>query len=215
MVNLDLTKELKDIYRSSAKKVKLVNVPEMGFLMVDGKGGPKTPRFTDAVETLCSLSYRLRLMVKQGRTAVTYKVMPLEGLWWGLEPLFNPVDQDSLHWTLMMMQPDFVTQELFFEAREELAVKKRLTVLNDVRLERYAEGLSAQTLYVGNLVEAGPTVSAISQFVHERGYVPCGKHHEIYLGDHRRTAVEKRRTIIRQPVKSKNRSIGSTLPQYP
>ncbi|EEG77399.1 GyrI-like domain-containing protein [Dethiobacter alkaliphilus] len=204
MVKLDLTKELKELYRPSAKKVKLVNVPRMGFLMIDGEGDPNTaPRFRQAVKALYSLSHRLRFMVKQGRAAVDYKVMPLEGLWQTRDgaPL-DPQNRDAFQWTLMIMQPDFVTPELFLEAREAVA-KKKVPLLEDVRLDRYAEGLSAQILHIGFNSGKATVVDTIYRFAQEQGYEPTGCHHEIYLGDHRRTASEKRKTVIRYKVRKK------------
>lgn len=202
MVKLDLVKELKDYYSSSVKHVVLVNVPEMQFLMVDGKGDPNTSReFQAAIEALYSLSYTLKFMVKKGRTAIDFKVMPLEGLWWVNDmATFSVEAKEDWSWTLMIMQPELVTQDLYKEALEQVKKKKENALLTQVRLENYHEGMSVQTLHIGPFSEEGPTVARLHQFASDQGYTLRDKHHEIYLSDPRRSAPEKWRTIIRQPV---------------
>jgi hypothetical protein len=114
MEKMDLKKTLKHLYQPSAKEIVRVDVPEMNFLMVDGKGDPNTSQaFADAVEVLFSLSYTLKFMIKKGQLAIDYGVLPLEGLWWADDmSAFTDGDKDRWKWTAMIMQPDFVSKEM-------------------------------------------------------------------------------------------------------
>jgi len=204
MEKTDFKKELKDLYNSSAKEVVIVDVPQMNFLMIDGAGNPNTSQeFKDAIETLYAVSYTIKFMLKK-ENSVDYVVMPLEGLWWaddmaafGLEGMNN----DRWKWTLMIMQPEYVTKDIFGKALEEVKKKKNLPFLSKIRLENLHEGLSAQILYVGHYDAEHTTIEKIHAFIKEKGYKFSGKHHEIYLSDPRKTAPEKLKTIIRQPIK--------------
>jgi hypothetical protein len=204
MEKLDLKKDQKHLYAPSAKAVALVDVPPMNFLLADGSGDPNTgPAFHEAVEALYGLAYTLKFMVKKGQ-GIDYAVLPLEGLWWAEDMgAFAPetMDKSRWLWTLMIRQPEQVTPGLFEQAREQVQKKKALPYLDQVRWENYAEGPSAQILHVGPFSEETATIQKIQAFMKEQGYDFNGKHHEIYLSDPRRTAPEKLRTIIRQPVK--------------
>jgi hypothetical protein len=121
MEKIDYTKQLKHLYAPSAKKVEIVDVPEMNFLMIDGEGNPNTAQaFKDAVEALFSLSYTLKFMIKKGEMAVDYGVLPLQALWWSDDPsAFTTGNKDAWKWTVMIMQPDFVTPALVEVATKE------------------------------------------------------------------------------------------------
>ena len=202
MVKIDLTKELKDFYGASAKNIMVIDVPPMNFLMIDGKGDPShSEQFHQAVEGLYSLSYTLKFMVKKGRAAVDYKVMPLEGLRRAEDmSVFTAGERHAWQSTLMIMQPEFVTPQLFEEALEQVTKKKNIPSLSGIRLESYLEGLAVQTLHLGPYSEEGPTIERLHSYAEENGYQLRGRHHEIYLGDPRRAAPEKLKTIIRQPI---------------
>jgi hypothetical protein len=204
MKKIDLKKDQKNLYAPSAKEVALVEVPDMNFLMADGFGDPNTsPDFQAAVEALYSLSYTLKFMVKKGQ-GIDYAVLPLEGLWWAEDMgAFAPasMDKNRWQWTLMIRQPEQVTPVLFDQALEQVKKKKPLPYLSRVRWENLLEGLSAQILYVGPFAEEHTTIQRIHAFVRDHGHRLAGKHHEIYLSDPRKTAPEKLKTIIRQPVK--------------
>jgi hypothetical protein len=206
MEKLDLKKDQKHLYTPSAKAVTLVEVPAMNFLLADGAGDPNTaPAFHEAVEALYSLAYTLKFMVKKGE-GIDYGVLPLEGLWWAEDmQAFAPetMDKNRWLWTLMIRQPEVVTPALFDRAREQVQQKKALTYLDRVRWENYAEGPAAQILHVGPFSEEAATIQRIHAFMKEQGYDFNGKHHEIYLSDPRRTAPDKLKTILRQPVKKK------------
>jgi hypothetical protein len=155
------------------------------------------------VDALYSLAYTLKFMFKKGQ-GIDYAVLPLEGLWWAEDMgAFTPETQDKSRWlwTLLIRQPEPVSPELFKQAREQVKKKKTLPYLDRVRWESFAEGLSAQIMHIGPFSEETANIQEIHAFMKEQGYDFHGKHHEIYLSDPRRTAPEKLRTVIRQPVK--------------
>lgn len=199
---IDFRKKLKHLYRPSPKKVEIVDVPRMHFLMADGKGDPNTSKeFQEAVDALFSLSYTIKFMVKKGELALDYGVMPLEGLWWTDDmDKFNVGNKEDWKWSLMIMQPEFVDMKLIDEAVEQLKKKKDLPALSSVHFEVFAEGKAAQIMHIGPFSEEGPTIEKIDSFIEEIGSQQVGKHHEIYLSDIRRAAPEKWKTIIRHPI---------------
>lgn len=201
MQKRDYKKELKHLYRPSAKKVVLVDVPEMNFLMIDGQGDPNSSQaFQDAINALYPLAYALKFMVKKGEIGVDYGVLPLEGLWWSDDMTAFSVDQkEDWKWTLMIMQPEYITEDMVTIAKKEVTHKKNPPALSLVRFASFQEGRAAQTLHVGPFSEEGPTVEKVHRFIEEIGEQRVGKHHEIYLSDIRRAAPENWKTIIRQP----------------
>ena len=202
MAKIDYKKELKNLYRPSAKKVEVVDVPAMNFLMVDGKGDPNTSQsFQDAIEALYPVSYALKFMVKRGEIGVDYGVMPLEGLWWADDMSSFSVDNKAgWKWTLMIMQPNLVVEEMVKQAIEQVRDKKDPVALALLRYEAFEEGRAAQVMHVGPFSEEGPTVERVHAFIDENDWKRRDKHHEIYLSDIRRANPEKWKTIIRQPV---------------
>ncbi|MDP6633996.1 MAG: GyrI-like domain-containing protein [Phycisphaerae bacterium] len=202
MGKIDYKKEFSILYKASSKTPHVVDVHEMNFLMVDGQGDPNSSQdFQDAVEALYSLSFTLKFAIKLGPTAVDYGVPPLEGLWWADDiAAFKAGRKDEWKWTLMIMQPEFVTPALLNDAIEKLKAKKDPTALSKVRFEPFCEGRAAQIMHIGPYSEEGPTIEKLHAFIRENGCEVAGKHHEIYLGDPRRAAPEKLRTIVRQPM---------------
>lgn len=202
MQKIDFKKELKHLYKPSRKEVAFVEVPKMNFLMVDGKGDPNnSPEFQAAAEALFSLSYALKFMLKKGEQQIDYGVMPLEGLWWAEDMTsFSEGKKEDWFWTLMIMQPEWITSKLVEQAREQTQKKKDLPALSLLRFEAFAEGEAAQTLHIGPFSEEGPTIEKVHSFIEQNNRSLCGKHHEIYLSDIRRAAPEKWQTVIRQPV---------------
>ena len=202
MEKIDYTKQHKHLYGPSPRKVEVVDVPRMNFLMVDGEGDPNTAKaFSDAIEALYPLAYTLKFMVKKGGTGIDYGVLPLEALWWADDlSAFATGNKDAWKWTLMIMQPELVTGEMVKAATLEVARKKKPVSLPLVRFEAFTEGKAAQTLHIGPFSAEGPTIERVHALIEESGSQRVGKHHEIYLSDLRRTAPEKWKTIVRQPM---------------
>lgn len=210
MPKIDLKRENKELYDPSAKEVSIVDVPEMKFLMIDGKGDPNTSQeYQDAIEALFSVSFKVKF-ISGKENSQDYVVMPLEGLWWveNMED-FSIRDKSGWKWTSMIRQPDFITKDMIKKAIEEVEQKKNPPALSKIKFESLHEGLSAQIMHIGPYSEEGPTIEKLHNFIEEKGYefdgsVPGEKHHEIYISDMRRTKPEKLKTIIRQPMKRRS-----------
>jgi hypothetical protein len=202
MEKIDLKKQLKHLYQPTHKEFTVVDVPPLKFLMIDGKGNPNTSQtFQEAVQALYGMSYTLKFASKK-EMEVDYTVMAMEGLWWAddMEALSLGA-KDTWYWTAMMLQPDHITPEFVETARTELARKKDVPALPRVRYETFHEGLSVQIMYFGSYADEGPTIARMHAFIQDNGYTFNGKHHEIYIGDPRKSAPEKLKTVIRQPIK--------------
>lgn len=140
-------------------------------------------------------------MLKKGEMNIDYGVLPLEALWWSDDmSAFSTGNKDAWKWTLMIMQPDFITQIMIKEAMEEVNRKKKPASLPLVRFEAFKEGKAAQIMHIGPFSEEGPTIEKVHLFIEENGSRRVGMHHEIYLSDIRRAAPEKWKTIVRQPM---------------
>jgi hypothetical protein len=197
---IDFKRELRDLYLPG-REPSLVDVTEMAFVMIDGHGDPNTAAsYREAIEALYAVAYAVKFAVKRLPHGIDFGVMPLEGLWWASDMKTFSGDKSAWSWTAMIMQPEPVTADIVEEGRRQAAAKKSLPALELLRFERFAEGSAAQVMYVGPYSDERPTIEALHAFIAEQGYVAVGKHHEIYLGDPRRSAPEKLRTVIRQPV---------------
>lgn len=201
MEKVDFKKTLMHLYGPSAKEVVHIDVPTMNYLMVDGEGDPNAAQaYSDAIEALFGVSYTVKFIVKKGPLAIDYGVMPLEGLWWTDDmSKFSTVDKSNWKWTAMIMQPEFVTEEMVEDAITEVRKKKNPAAISKVRFEALSEGTCAQILHVGPFSEEGPAIEKVHEFIVSMGK-RVGKHHEIYLSDIRRAAPAKWRTVIRQPM---------------
>ena len=201
MEKVDFKKLMKPFWQPPVGSFVLIEVPKLNFLMVDGRGDPnKAEAYRTAVQWLYTLSYGLKFASKAaGRD---YGVGPLEGLWWADDmSSFSSGNKDDWSWTAMIMQPDWID-----EAAVAAALPKARTKLGDepasLRLETFTEGLSVQTMHVGPYSAEGPTIARLhGEFLPANGLVENGHHHEIYISDPSRTAPEKLRTVIRQPVR--------------
>jgi len=200
MSKLDLRKELKRFY-TAKRKPEIVDVPPGRFLTIVGRGEPGGEAYAAALQALYSLSYTLKFMCKaEGRD---FTVMALEGLWWWddqeIFDLEGAPPREEWNWKSMIRQPDFVTREMVDEVRPEVR-EKRGPAVDEVVLESFHEGLSAQIMHRGPYSEEGPTVMRLHEFIEESGYRMRGRHHEIYLSDPQRSKPENIKTIIRQPI---------------
>jgi hypothetical protein len=193
--------------------VEFVDVPEFGFAVVTGTGAPGGTEFTQALQALYSVSYGAHFLVKKQRGEAP-KVMPLEALWWvddpGQQDILTAValgqatmadtDRDRWRWQAMIMQPDPIDADMVAAALAQARAKKPAPGLERLRYQRWAEGRCAQLLHVGPYAGEEPSIVRLHQAIAAAGYRARGRHHEIYLGDPRRSAPEKLRTILRHPV---------------
>lgn len=197
---IDVKKLYKALYNPPSKAPVLIEVPPLDYLMIDGQGDPNGAAFADATQALYSAAYTLKFML-QKQTGVKYSVPAMSALWWAdnMEDFLN-AHRDHWKWTAMIMQPVAITPEQMSQAVADAGRKRDLPALSALRLERFAEGLAAQIMHIGPYSAEPPTIQRLHAFIHERGYTLRGKHHEVYLSDPRRTAPEKMKTVIRQPV---------------
>ena len=201
---IDFKKSMKKLYQPSANEVGIVDVPEMQFLMIDGMGSPgDSQEYQDALAALYPVAFKTKFQSKaKGKD---YVVPPLEGLWWAdnMEN-YRSGNRDKWKWTMMIMHPDWISNELIEEA---IVITKKnkpeLTgLLDTLRFEKYNEGKCAQIMHLGPFSEEGPTVDRVHNFINEQNGKYDGlnqKHHEIYLSDPRRSKPENMKTVIRQP----------------
>lgn len=207
---IDFKKERKDLYLPKTTP-SLIDVPEMVFFMVDGAGNPNTSDdYKDAMEILYGLSYSIKMSKMSGAQPAgyyDYVVPPLEGLWWFKNGgvITDILDKDNFCWTSMIRQPEFVTTDVFEAAIVALAKKKPGLNLSTARRESFTEGLCAQIMHIGAYDDEPATIEILERFIVESGYLPdftsTRRHHEIYLGDPRKTAPEKLKTVIRYPIR--------------
>ena len=201
MDKIDFKKTL-DSYQAKRGVFRLVEVPPLHYLMIDGHGDPNTsPAFAEAIETLYPIAYKLKFASKQG-LGRDYVVPPLEGLWWADDMnAFLNRDASQWDWTLLLLVPDWIDQAMVDAAVEQVAAKDPPARLGDVRFDLLDEGLCVQTLHVGSFDDEGPVLQKLhEEFIPNQGLTPTGHHHEVYFSDFRRTAPDKLRTLLRQPV---------------
>jgi hypothetical protein len=210
MERFDPKKMYKELYLPSTEEVAIVDVPEMGFLMVDGKGDPNTSKdFMDAVDALYSIAYTMKFMLKKEKVPYDFVVSPLEGLWWTRDEGggFDYGSKDEWKWTVMIMQPDHVTGGHLERAKSEIRAKRLKkkepvpAALDKVRLERFHEGPCVTIMHIGPFAAERPKIERMHAFAKGKGRSITGKHHEIYMSDPRRTPEAKWRTVLRQPIK--------------
>ncbi|MEU8238492.1 GyrI-like domain-containing protein [Actinoplanes missouriensis] len=202
MSKTDFKKSL-DAYQARSGRFRVVEVPDMRYLAIDGHGDPNTsPAFAEALQALYPVAYTLKFASKTelGRD---YVVPPLEGLWWAedMDSFTTARDKSRWDWTLLLMTPDWIDAEMVAAAVERAGAKDRPARLGDLRLETLSEGRCVQTLHIGAFDEEADVLARLhDEVIPGQGFRMTGKHHEIYLSDRRRTAPEKQRTILRQPV---------------
>ncbi|KUO64486.1 MAG: transcriptional regulator [Gracilibacter sp. BRH_c7a] len=213
----DFKKEYKDLYLPKQKPV-LIDVPAMNFIMIDGAGDPNTAEeYQEAIEILYGLSFTIKMSKmsdQQPAGYFDYVVPPLEGLWWFKDDDFDGIklmDKSKFLWTSIIRQPEFVTEDVFTWAVAELKKKKPHLDAAKARLESLTEGLCVQMMHIGPYDNEPASIAQMEQFMIEQGYtnaisdtLPSGqirRHHEIYLGDPRKTVPAKLKTVIRHPIK--------------
>lgn len=201
---IDFKKTL-DAYQAKQGVFRILDLPDLQYLMVDGHGDPNTsPEFAAAIETLYPVAYTLKFASKRelGRD---YVVPPLEGLWWAadMDTFTTARDKSQWDWTLMLMVPDWIDEAMSAAALEQVRAKNAPPRLDAVRMETLSEGQAVQTLHVGSFDDEGPVLARLhEEFIPGEGLRPVGAHHEIYLSDFRKVEPARCRTILRQPVAS-------------
>ncbi len=198
----DVKKALRELY-SPGRNFALVQVPPQRFLAVDGHGNPNTsPDYAAAVQALYTVAYSLKFDVKRssGQDSV---VAPLEGLWRAEDPeVFVQGNKDSWNWTMLISQPEWISEEQALTAAAEVRSKKDLDAAARMRWLELEEGLCVQVMHIGSYDDEAPVLDRLHhEFMPANQLAFNGDHHEIYLKDPRRTAPEKLKTVLRQPVR--------------
>lgn len=203
MEKLDLKKMRKELFAAPLNRFVTINAPPVSYLMVDGHGDPNTTQaYQLAVESLYATAFTIKFSCKAN--GKDFVVAPLEGLWSARDPeSFSARRKDEWDWTMMIMAPDHVDDETFLAARAR-AREKLGALPESLRLESLEEGLCLQALHVGRYDDEGPLLAMLhGEVMPSGGYDFAGRHHEVYLSDPRKTAPEKLKTVIRQPVRRK------------
>ncbi len=201
-MKIDLKKQI-PTYAAPRGRFEIVTVPPMRYLAIDGAGDPNISRaYADALATLYPVAYALKFLSKSELDR-DYVVMPLEGLWWSddMATFTAAHDKNRWLWTAMILVPDWLDDPRVDVAVERVRAKGGAPAIEALRVEALDEGLCVQTLHVGPYDAEGPVLESMhDDFIPANGLRMTGRHHEIYFGDPRRTAPEKLRTILRQPV---------------
>lgn len=203
MAPYDIKRDLKDFYAPKNTDWQLVDVPEQQFLAIDGSGNPNTSEhYSRSVEALYSVAYTIKFTGKKagGRDFV---VGPLEGLWWADDPeVFVTREKDSWQWTMLISLPGWITEAMIEDAKQAALKKKKLPAIEQIRCLTLHEGRSAQALHIGSYDDEGPLLAKLHrEYLDANELQLSGLHHEVYLGDPRKTAPEKLKTVLRQPVR--------------
>jgi len=204
MPSYDVKRELKRFYAPTNTDWALVDVPAQRFIAVDGRGDPNTSvDYARAVQALYAVAYTIKFTSKRTLDR-DFVVGPLEGLWWSDDPaVFVSRVKDAWQWRMLISQPDWISDDLIDEARQAALAKKKVPTIADVRRETLHEGTSAQLLHVGPYDDEGPALARLhDEYLAANNLRMSGHHHEIYLGDPRRTEPAKLRTVLRQPVET-------------
>jgi hypothetical protein len=196
----DFRKAYKALYTPKPAKPEIISAPRLRFMTLAGSGDPNEQAFTDAVGALYSLIFGIKFNRKRLGKAPDFTTGPLEGLWWCDDQSCSYTQRDTWRWKLLLWLPDFINDDEFHEYLAALQAKKANKLFDYVRVENVEEGLCAQVMHVGPYSTERKTIDLLQDFITKNGYMISGKHHEIYLGDPRRAAPERLKTIIRYPI---------------
>jgi len=195
---LELRKTMKKFYNPPAGEAVLVELPPLKYIMVDGDGEPGGESFQQAMSALYNIAYTMKFRSKR-LLKKDYDMMAPEGLWW-MKGKIDMNKRDKWLWTLMILVPDFITTKMFSDAVDEVRRKKNPPGLDRARLETLNEGKCVQMMHIGPYAAEPESIAKMDAYAKEHGYKMVGKHHEIYLGDPRRAAPSKLKTVLRHPV---------------
>lgn len=193
---------IEELYLPPEKEFTIVDVPVISYMVVDGKGNPESEAFRSAVKWLFSLAYLIKPVIK-ARMGKDFKEPPLECLFWAeCEKDFIEGNKDNWQWRVMIVTiPDWVPPDLFQDAVKK-AEAKLGPAPSTLRVEQMHEGQSVQIMHIGNYEGVRAVCDKLyGKFLPDNGLIPRGNYHEIYLNDPSRVATEKRKIVIRQPVR--------------
>lgn len=206
----DYKKEYKEFYMPK-KKPAIVDIPEMNYIAVRGKGDPndENGEYKASISLLYAIAFTIKMSYKGTHKIdgyFEYVVPPLEGLW-RQEGSVSAIDyssKDKFSFISMIRLPDFVTKEDFDWAVKE-ATEKKKSDFSKVEFFAYKEGVCVQCMHIGAYDDEPATIELMHEYMKENGYeldiTSARCHHEIYLSDPRRCDLNKLKTVVRHPVK--------------
>ena len=208
----DFKKEYKEFYMPK-NKPSIIDIPGMNYLAVRGKGNPndEDSEYKDSIGLLYAIAFTIKMSYKGNHKIdgyFEYVVPPLEGFWWqdGNKTGIDYKSKDKFNFISIIRLPDFVTKEEFDWAVDE-ATKKKKQDFSKVEYLTYDEGVCVQCMHVGSYDDEPATIELMHRYMEENGYeldiTDTRYHHEIYLSDPRRCAVDKLKTVVRHPIKKK------------
>nr|WP_314632692.1 GyrI-like domain-containing protein [uncultured Mogibacterium sp.] len=196
-------KQEKNLYNSKQTPV-VVEVPKQKFISIKGQGNPNEEDFSDRISALYSLAYAIKMLFKntikagEGDGITDFTVYPLEGLWETIEEF----DKSKLKYKLMIKQPDFIAQDTFSRALENVKKKKPNELYEEIIFEEIEDGKSIQVLHVGSYDDEPNSFDKMNELASECNLIRIGVvHREIYLSNKNRTSEEKQKTILRYSVR--------------
>src|SRR5690349_18544993 len=207
MEKLDLAKKYKAYY-SAKPEPAIVEFPEAQYLAINGQGDPSSEAFVEKIQTLYPVAYGVKFLCKSKDK--DFAVPKLEGLWWFDEKYLGQVTlsdapqripRSEWYWKLLLRMPEFVTSTMIHKAIETVVIKKKLTQANEVELFTLQKRKVAQVLHVGPFDKEPESLLRLQEFMQANNLQHDGLHHEVYLSDFRKTAPEKLKTILREPVR--------------
>jgi len=200
MKKIEYRKDFKNLYLPPNSPV-IIEMPDIRFVMIDGKGNPNNEEFSLATQALYSFSYAVKMSYKNDNVPkgyYDYTVFPLEGVWDLIDKNKPTTNKDNFAYTIMIRQPEFLTDELFKEFLELTKKKNVNKYLDKLRYETISEGLCCQMLHIGSFDNEKESFMLMERYVNENGYARISKkHREIYLSDPRKTTPEKLKTVLR------------------
>lgn len=201
---VDYKKDFKQLYMPKTSP-EMVEVPSIPFIMIDGSGDPNGEDFAKATEALYALSYAVKMSYKKDDVPAgyyEYTVFPLEGVWDLLDRTKPATDKSNFKYTIMIRQPDFLTEAGFERFLEQTKRRKPNPFLENAFFKTDADGLSCQMLHMGSFDSEPESFARMEAFCSEHGYIRASKiHREIYLSDPRKTEQAKLKTVLRFQVK--------------
>ena len=212
MDKIDFKKKHKDLYSPSSKEPSVVQVPQMQYAVLKGIGDPNTSTlFSAAIEALFGLSYTISMSYKGDNLIIpnffNYVVPPLEGVWDIVDGVnYDKGNKNNLKWTIGILQPAFVTNDILESAKSIAIIKKKNNLIKDISLQKYNDGLCCTFMHIGPYDNEDISFAKMNEFIKENGFERIEKtHREIYLSDFRKVDSEKLKTILRFKVKKRIR----------
>lgn len=192
---------IKELYHPSSKRFTLVDVPEVRYLAIDGKGDPAHTGIEASMDWLWSIVFFL-LPVAKEKLGKKFAYPPIECLFWADNSEdFAAGNKDKWNWRAMVVLANWATQEILDTAVAQAEDKRGEKSPRSLHVASLKEGESAQIMHIGDYSKIQTVCAELfDEFLPQNDLKPNGYYHEIYLNDPSRTAPEKRKIVVRQPV---------------